>query len=272
MRCSLADALRALPALVLAAALATSALAVDLDSAMRESQAAIGRTVDDFAFTTAEGRRLRMSDFRGKPLVVSFVYTGCSQICPATTRFLAIAVKEANRALGPGAYNVATIGFNLPFDNPAAMRQFARQQGIDDPQWTFLSPDAGSVEALTRAFGFVYAPSPGGFDHIAQVTIVDANGRVARQIYGDTFDPQLLVGAVREVTTGAPGALQDLSGLLDRVRVLCSVYDPATGKYRLDYSLFIEIFAGLTVLGTIAYYLGGEWRRQRRARRERVAA
>ncbi|MGE5128569.1 MAG: SCO family protein [Sphingomonadaceae bacterium] len=266
------DALRALAAIALALALATPASALDFPSAMKQSQAAIGRVVDDYAFTSADGRRVRMSDFRGKPLVESFVYTGCSQICPATTRFLATAVKEANRALGTDAFNVATIGFNLPFDNPAAMRQFARQQGVDDPRWTFLSPDAGSVEALTRAFGFVYAPSPGGFDHIAQVTIVDANGRIARQIYGDTFDPQLLVGAVREVTTGAPGALQDLSGLLDRVRVLCSVYDPATGRYRLDYSLFIEIFAGLTVLGAIGYYLGGEWRRQRRARRDHVAA
>jgi protein SCO1/2 len=266
------DRLRILGALVLAVALAAPAFGVDFTSAMKQSQAAIGRTVDDYAFTTADGRRVRMSDFRGKPLVVSLVYTGCSQICPATTRFLATAVKEANRALGPAAYNVVTIGFNLPFDNPAAMRQFARQQGIDDPQWTFLSPDAGSVEALTRNFGFVYAPSPSGFDHIAQLTLVDANGRIARQIYGDTFDPQLLVGAVREVTTGVPGPLQDLSGLLDRVRVLCSVYDPATGKYRLNYALFIEIFAGLTVLGATAYYVAVEWRRQRRSRRDRVAA
>ncbi|MGE5171911.1 MAG: SCO family protein [Rudaea sp.] len=270
-RCS-PDPLRALAAFVLAAALVAPACAIDFTSAMKESQAAIDRVVDDYALTSADGRRVRMSDFRGKPLLVSFVYTGCSQICPATTRFLANAVKEANRALGPNAFNVVTIGFNLPFDNPAAMRQFARQQGIDDPQWTFLSPDAGSVEALTRNLGFVYAPSPSGFDHIAQVTLVDASGRVVRQIYGDTFDPQLLVGAVRATTTGAPGPLQDLSGLLARVRVLCSVYDPATGSYRLDYGLFIEIFAGLTVLGAVAFYIGGEWRRQRRTRRDRVAA
>jgi protein SCO1/2 len=59
--------------------------------------------------------------------------------------------------------------------------------------------------------------------------------------------------------------------VLDRVRILCSVYDPSTGKYRLDYALFIEIFAGLTVLGAIAHYLLREWRRQRRTLARRPA-
>ena len=47
------------------------------------------------------------------------------------------------------------------------------------------------------------------------------------------------------------------------MRILCTVYDPRAGKYRLNYGLFIEIFAGLSVLGAIALYLGREWRRQR---------
>ena len=51
---------------------------------------------------------------------------------------------------------------------------------------------------------------------------------------------------------------------VERVRVLCSVSDPLSGKYRLDYALFIEIFAGMTVLGAMAHYLVREWRRQRR--------
>ena len=82
--------------IAIAAALAASAPAVALDygTAMRESQAAVGRTLDDFALTDGDGRRVRIADFRGKPLVVSFIYTGCSQVCPTTTRFLDKAVRE----------------------------------------------------------------------------------------------------------------------------------------------------------------------------------
>jgi protein SCO1/2 len=252
--------------IAIAAALAASAPAVALDygTAMRESQAAVGRTLDDFALTDGDGRRVRIADFRGKPLVVSFIYTGCSQVCPTTTRFLDKAVRQAGRDLGDDAFNVVSIGFNLPFDNPAAMRHFAKQQGIDRATWKFLSPDPGSVGELTRSFGFVYDASASGFDHVVQVTLVDANGRIARQIYGDTFETSLLTTSLREVAGGAPAPPQDLRGLLERVRVLCSVYDPLTGRYRLDYALFIEIFAGITVLGAVLHYLTREWRRNRR--------
>ena len=263
---------RPLCALACVLGLVAPVAALDYDTAMKESQAAIGRAAGDYGFTDGRGNRVRMADFRGKPLLVSFVYTGCSQVCPTATRFLDKAVQEASRALGDDAFNVVTVGFNLPFDNPAAMRQFARRQGIDRPQWKVLSPDAGSVDTLTRTFGFVYEASPGGFDHIAQVTLVDADGRIARQIYGDAFDSRLLIGALRAVSTGAPVPAQDLAGLLERVRVLCSVYDPLTGRYRLDYALFIEIFAGLTVLGAIIHYLAREWRRQRRAQTRRIVA
>ena len=241
------------------------ASALDLDRTLRASQAAVGHEVGDYAFTDRDGSRVRLSDYRGKPLLVSFVYTGCSQVCPTTTKFLGKAVQEAQAALGRDAFSVVTIGFNLPFDNPAAMKSFAKQQGIDLPHWNFLSADAGSVDGLTRDLGFIYAASASGFDHITQATIVDANGRVFRQIYGETFDLTMLVGPLRELATGTPAPAQNLADLVQRVRILCTVYDPLTGKYRLNYGLFIEIFAGLSVLGAIAYYVSTEWRRQRRA-------
>ena len=252
-------------AALLTAVAALPAAALDYDAAMRESRAAIGRTPGDYAFTDGDGRRVQLADFRGRPLLVSFVYTGCGQVCPTTTRFLDKAVRQAAATLGDDAFAVATIGFNLPFDDAAAMRQFARHQGIDRPQWKFLSPTAGGVERLTADFGFSYEASTGGFDHVTQLSVVDASGRIVQQLYGESFDPKLLVAAVRGAATGAPLAPQDLSDLVARVRILCSVYDPRTGTYRIDYGLFIELFAGITVLGATLHYLLREWRRQRKA-------
>ena len=256
-------------AVIAVAALAPAAAAaatLDYDAAMRASQAAIGRTLDDYAFTDGDGRRVRLADFRGRPLLVSFIYTGCSQVCPTTTKFIDGAVKQAARELGDDAFRVVSIGFNLPFDNPAAMRQFARQQGVDRREWRFLSPDPESVDALTRDFGFMHAATAGGFDYVAQLTLVDAKGRIARQIYGETFDASFLTASLRAVAAGERPPLAAVADALDRVRILCSVYDPLTGRYRLDYALFIEIFAGLTVLGATAHYVLRDWRRQRRAR------
>jgi protein SCO1/2 len=60
--------------------------------------------------------------------------------------------------------------------------------------------------------------------------------------------------------------MQNLAGILERVRILCTVYDPRAGKYRLNYGLIIEILVGVSVLGATVFYLGNEWRRQRRMR------
>jgi protein SCO1/2 len=237
---------------------------LDANRAVDISQRALGRTLGDYTLNGADGRALRTGDLRGKPLVVSFVYTGCSQVCPTTTRFLARAVGEARRALGDRAFNVLTVGFNQPFDTPMAMRDFQRRQGIDGAGWIFASADAATIDALARDAGFAWARSTSGFDHVTQATIVDASGRVVSQVYGESFELPMLVAPLKDIATGAPTPAYDVAVVLERVRILCTVYDPRSGRYRLNYALFIEIFAGLTILGATAWFLLREWRRHRR--------
>lgn len=234
----------------------------DYDRALAASQAALGRPIGDYALLDANRRRIVLADYRGRPLVVSFVYTACSQACPLATQFLAKAVKEARAALGPDAFNVVTIGFNQPFDTPEAMGAFARQNGIRDPLWGFLGADAATMQALTRAFGFTWYATPKGFDHIAQVSIVDAGGIVSRQVYGDAFEPRMLIEPLKQLLSGQAQSA-GFAGAWDRVKLFCTVYDPGSGGYRVNYSLFIEIFAGATVLAGIAWFLLREHRRMR---------
>jgi len=233
-------------------------------AALATSQRAVGTTLGDWSLVDGGGNVVRLAAWRGKPLLVQFVYSGCFQVCPTTTKFLGRAVAEAQRVLGPDAFRVVTVGFNLPFDTPEAMREFQRKQGIDLPGWSFAAGDAATVEGLARDTGFAWTPSASGFDHITQVTVVDGGGRVFRQVYGESFELPMLVGPLTELATGAPAPAQDLAGLLDKVRILCTVYDPRSGRYRLNYALFIEIFAGLTVLGaTAAFLIAGLRRRPR---------
>jgi protein SCO1/2 len=230
--------------------------------ALETSQAVIGKALGDYALRDRLNREVRLAGYRGKPLLVSFVYTGCFGVCPITTRFLAKSVQAARAALGPDSFNVVTIGFNQPFDSPAAMAEFARQNGVADPRWEFLSPDAGTLAALTRDLGFTYYATPKGFDHITQLSVIDAEGVIYRQIYGDSYTLPTLVDPLKDLLSGQTGRAVSIDSIWTKVKLFCTVYDPNSGGYRVNYSLFFEIFTGLTVLGSIAWFLLRERRRR----------
>jgi protein SCO1 len=242
-------------------------LALDERSALRAGDAAVGQLVPEYTLLDRQGRPVRLSSYRGKPLLVSFIYTGCFQVCPASTRALHEAVKGLDKLLAPNQFNVVSIGFNQPFDSPAAMRAFAAQHGIDYANWEFLSPPAAIVEALTRDFGFSFVATPAGFDHVLGVTLLDAQGRIHTQVYGERMNAQRIGEPLRQLLTegGLPPRLQ-LSDVIERVRILCTVYDPETGQYRYDYALIFEIVGGLLFFLSVAGYFGLEWRNRRRAR------
>ena len=255
------------------AAFAAEGSALDETQALRASQAVIGRSLPEHTLLDRDGRPLRLSSYRGKPLLVSFIYTGCFQVCPTQTRALHEAVKGLDAVFGAQQFNVVSIGFNQPFDSPAAMRAFAAQQRIDAPNWAFLSPPPASVDQLTRDFGFRYVATPAGFDHLLGVTVVDAEGRIDSQVLGDRFTAAQLGEPMRRLLGAAPLPRQvSLNDLIERVRILCTVYDPETGVYRYDTKLIFEIAGGLTFFISVGVYLLLERLRRRRETRLARAA
>ena len=237
-------------------------------AALRTSQAVIGKAIGDYTLLDREGRPVRLSSYRGKPLLVSFIYTGCFQVCPTSTRSLHEAVQALQKVVGPNQFNVVSIGFNQPADSPQALRAFALAHEIDTPNWEFLSPHASIVEALTRDFGFSYVATPAGFDHLLAVTVLDAQSRIYTQVYGERLSADKLGEPLRQLLRGAPMPQSlRLADVLDRVRILCTVYDPVTGQYRYAYGLIIEIAGGVTFALAMLWFFLAEWRARWLSRR-----
>lgn len=236
----------------------------DEKAALAISQGVIGKNVGDYTLTATDGRRVRLSEYRGKPLVISLIYTSCYHICPATTQHLAKVVRTARAALGPESFTVLSIGFDTPKDTPPAMRQFSRDQGIDISGWLFLSADAAAMEGLAKDLGFMSYRAPHGFDHLIQATVIDAQGKIYRQVYGMTFETPLLVEPLKELAFGTPTAASPMSSLGNKIKLFCTVYDPTTGKYRFDYSIFLGLFIGASSIGIVGFLVIREWRRARK--------
>ncbi|MFC1664217.1 SCO family protein [Pseudomonadota bacterium] len=224
-------------------------------SALSASQNAIGNMLSDHPLTNSSGQVLSLRDFQGKPLVLSLIYTSCYAICPITIKHLAKVVEKARDTLGTDSFSVAVLGFDANVDSPQAMKQFAKKQGIDDAQWQVLSADQDTVNALAKELGFLFFTSPNGFDHIVQASIIDADGQVYRQVYGETFETPLLVSPLMELILGRAAPKQSLlDDMINKVRLFCTAYDPASDTYSFDYSLFIGmIIGGVIILLAIAF-------------------
>jgi protein SCO1/2 len=233
----------------------------DNDKALKFSQAAIDRTIDSYKFINQDKQPVDITQFRGKPLIVSLIYTSCHHICPTLTNHLAEVVKIAREALGEESFSVMTVGFDTAVDSPERMRLYARERNINLSGWDFLSTDKDTIEAFSNDVGFIFFESAKGFDHLSQITLLDAKGKVYRQVYGVNYDPPILIEPLKELLFGNRTEARMVTGWINNIRLFCTIYDPRTGRYEFDYSIFIGLILGIIILGAIATFIVREWRK-----------
>ena len=100
-----------------------------------------------------------------------------------------------------------------------------------------------------------------------------AQGRIARQLYGEASQPAQLLPMLQQLLAGQPlPPPTAVEVLVDKVLLLCSVYDPETGTYRVDYRLVWELAGGITFVLALLLYLLNEWRLRRAMRRAALQA
>jgi len=236
----------------------------DRAAALDISQGAIGRQLDNYTLRDSAGQPFVMSELRGKPLLVSMIYTSCHHICPTITRNLRDKIEVAQEALGEDAFNVVTVGFDWRVDTPDRMREFESRLGIDHvPNWHFLATEAGVVDELSDNLGFLFYPSAKGFDHLAQATVVDADGRIYRQVYGVDVETTAIVEPLKELVFNTPRNAGFVEHWVSTFKLFCTVYDPNSDRYRFDYSIFMSIVVGILSLGLIGIFIAKEWQRAR---------
>lgn len=239
----------------------SAASGFDEKAAMQISAQAVGGLVGEHFLLDRDGRAMQFSRYLGKPVLVSLIFTKCTQTCPVTTRYLSGAVKAMQEAFGADSFAVLSVGFDTDSDTPQAMRSFAKRQGVDLPNWEFASADAQNAKALARALGFSYRASAAGYDHISQLTIVDSQGRVFRQVYGDDFELPMLGEPLKVLLGRAPSHYPFWQSIGRRIRLFCTTFDPSAGRYRADYSFFTGMLISAAMILPFGYWIVRELRR-----------
>jgi protein SCO1/2 len=220
----------------------------DPQAAVKYSQAAVGNRLSHHQLINRSGKPITLDHFDGAPLIVNMIYTACADFCPTVVENLRAAVDAGKEIIGDNRFNIVSVGFDPRGDTPARMRAFATTHGIHEDNWYFLSADEETLKKLAAELGFIYFPSFNGFDHIAQTSVIDLEGRVFQQVYGVNFDPPAVIEPLKQLLSGQSAASSSLSDVVERIKLFCTFYDPTAGRYELDYSIVISLVIGGIIL------------------------
>jgi len=167
-----------------------------------------GAEVPDAEFLDRQGRRRRLSDWRGKTIAVTFVYTRCPlpDFCPLMDRHFAAVQKalQADAALAERVH-LLSISFDPDHDTPAVLRQHAARVGADPAVWSYLTGADGGIDTFAAAFGVTVMRGDRPAEeiiHNLRTSVIDANGRLARVLNGNDWQPGQLLEAIRAADAG----------------------------------------------------------------------
>ena len=168
----------------------------------------LGRTpAPDFTLADHRGQTVRLSDFRGKAVVLTFIYTSCPDVCPIIAENLRVAYKLLPE---PARDRVALVAVTLDpaRDTREALQEFTAVHRLtDNPNWFALRGDPSTLQQVWRDYG-IYpgtnsatpagvgtATAGGGEGHTDGIYFIDPEGR-ERVFLRSTATPQEIAANV----------------------------------------------------------------------------
>jgi protein SCO1/2 len=156
-----------------------------------------GDAVPEFALVNQDGKVIHFSNYRGKVLLVTFIYTRCPlpDFCPRMNENFRAVQKLLQEV--PGASERAeflSISFDPEHDTPEVLKHYASLYKKSEPggksfDWQFAAPSAKDLPELAQFFGLVYQPEQAQIVHSLSTTVIGPDGRVERWYSDNEWTP-----------------------------------------------------------------------------------
>jgi protein SCO1 len=183
-------------AAVLATALArTGGSKVDVTGGFAGAVRPAGIPPNDFSLTDQDGARVRLSDYSGRVVILTFLYSTCQNSCP----IIAQQIRGAIDQLGQSVPAIA-VSVDPRQDTRLSTRNFLAKQSLLG-RMHFLLGSFGTLQPIWRAYG-IQPQGPGtgpAYDHSAYVILVDKQGRQRIGFPNDQLTPEGLAHDVRKL-------------------------------------------------------------------------
>jgi protein SCO1/2 len=141
----------------------------------------------DFTLRDASGRTVRLSDFRGRAVLLTFVYTDCPDVCPLIMTNLGVALDKAGADARKA--QILAVSVDPKGDTPERVRTFLRVRGLAD-RAQYLIGTRKELEPVWKAYGIAVQATPEEREvgHSATVRGITAGGR-QQTTYPQNFSP-----------------------------------------------------------------------------------
>jgi protein SCO1/2 len=150
-----------------------------------------------FTLTTQDERPLSLSDLRGRVVVLTFVYTTCTDTCPLLTAKMA----SLQPRLGPDfARRVFFVSVTVDpeRDTPARLKGYGAAHGARFDGWAFVTGTPSAIREVARRYGVYHRRTArGDVDHTFLTSVIDPQGLLRVQYMGVRFEPSELLDDVR---------------------------------------------------------------------------
>jgi len=158
------------------------------------------RTVPGVALVDQHGAPFSLSDYRGEPVLIEFIYTSCPTLCTV----LGDDFRRIEDAVQPRhdreKLALLSISFDIDRDGPPQLELYGERFGAKAPGWRVAVPSRAGLTTLLRAFGVVVLRDGfGGFIHNDALYVVDRAGRLVR-IMDPESSPRLIEEALRSAS------------------------------------------------------------------------
>jgi protein SCO1/2 len=167
----------------------------------------VGDAVPDFRLLNQSGRNIRVSEFKGKVLVVTFIYTRCplADYCPRMSRNFA----EIDKALAgdPALYretHLLSISFDPSYDTPAVLRSYGGAYTGNYTKetfahWDFAAPPEKELSQVTQFFGVGVTPGENKtLNHSLSTAVIGKDGKIVAWYPTNDWEPADVVEAVKQ--------------------------------------------------------------------------
>ncbi|HEX9614129.1 MAG TPA: SCO family protein [Bacteroidota bacterium] len=160
-----------------------------------------GEKLPDLTFVNQDGKRVKLSDYRGKTVAMTFVYSRCPlpDFCIRMSDHFARIQKNLKRdASLSGKWHLLTISFDPEFDSPEVMKRYGKSYGADFSVWEFVTDSLNAVVDLADGLGLVTDDDEGGLiAHNLRTAVIDQNGSLVLVYKGNEWTAKELEDAIR---------------------------------------------------------------------------